>query len=133
MKRVTSNWIQTAEYDLKTAEILFKRGRYIYVIFMCHLAIEKTLKAILSERFKELPPYTHNLNRLLEMGKIVLPEEYQVFINKINLQSVPARYPEDFKKLAKEFDRKIADDNLKQTKRIIRWLRQNIPELKSGK
>lgn len=87
-------------------------------------------KAILSEMFKELPPYTHNLNRLIEMSNISLPEGYQDFVNKINLQSVPTRYPEDFNRLSKEFNRKIAEDYLKQTKRIIKWLRQNIPQLK---
>ncbi|GBD96641.1 HEPN domain protein [bacterium BMS3Abin06] len=121
------------EYDLKTAASLLKNKRYIYVVFMCHLAIEKALKAILSEMHKELPPYTHNINRLIELGTISLPDTYQVFIDKINLQSVPTRYPEDFQKISKEFNKKIAEDYLKQTRGIIRWLKQNIPQLKSKK
>ena len=132
MKKATLNWLLSSDYDLKTAASLVKNKRYIYVVFMCHLALEKTLKAILSEMFKRLPPYTHNLNRLIEMGNISLPEGHQKFVNKINLQSVPTRYPEDFKRLSREFNRKIAEDYLKQTKRFIQWLRQNIPELKSG-
>jgi len=132
MKKTTLNWLLSSDYDLKTAVSLVKNKRYIYVVFMCHLALEKTLKAILSEMFKRLPPYTHNLNRLIEMGNISLPEGHQNFVNKINLQSVPTRYPEDFKRLSREFNRKIAEDYLKQTKRVIKWLRQNIPELKSG-
>ncbi len=133
MKKATANWLQSMEYDLKTASTLLKDRKYIYVIFMCHLAIEKALKAVLSEMFKELPPYTHNLNRLIELGNIKLPHKHQDFINKINLQSVPTRYPEDFKKLSKEFDKKIAELYLKQTRGVIRWLKQNIPQLKSGK
>ena len=133
MKKPTKNWLHTAAYDLKTAESLYENKRYIYVVFMCHLALEKTFKAILSEMFKELPPYTHNLNRLIELGHIELPEDYQVFVNKINLQSVPTRYPADFKKLSKEFSKEVAEDFLKQTKRTIRWLKQNIPQLKSEK
>ena len=121
------------EYDLKTVSTLLKDRKYIYVVFMCHLAIEKTLKAVLSEMFKGLPPYTHNLNRLIELGNIKLPPKHQDFINKINLQSVPTRYPEDFKKLSKEFNKKIAEDYLKQTRGVIKWLKQNIPQLKSGK
>ena len=121
------------QYDLKTAELLLKDKRYIYVAFMCHLAIEKVLKAILSEMFQELPPYTHNLNRLIELGNIVLPEEYQVFINKINLQSVPTRYPEDFMKISKEFNRKISEQYLIQTKGILGWLKRNIPQLRSAR
>jgi HEPN domain-containing protein len=121
------------QYDLKTAELLLKDKRYIYVAFMCHLALEKALKAILSEMFQELPPYTHNLNRLIELGNIVLPEEYRGFINKINLQSVPTRYPEDFIKISKEFNRKITEQYLIQTKGIVRWLKQNIPQLRSAR
>lgn len=133
MKKATANWLQSMQYDLKTASTLLKDRKYIYVIFMCHLAIEKALKAALSEMFKGLPPYTHNLNRLVELGNIKLPPKHQDFINKINLQSVPTRYPEDFKKLSKEFNKKIAEDYLKQTKGVIKWLKQNIPQLKSGK
>lgn len=133
MKKATENWLLSAEYDLKTASTLLKNKRYIYVVFMCHLGLEKTLKAILSEKLKELPPYTHNLNRLLELGNIVLPERYQAFVSSINLQSVPTRYPEDFKRLAKEFDKNIAEKYLAQTKRIYKWLKQNTPQLKSKK
>ena len=133
MKKATANWLQSMEYDLKTVSTLLKDRKYIYVVFMCHLAIEKALKAVLSEMFKELPPYTHNLNRLIELGNIKLPHKHQDFINKINLQSVPTRYPEDFKKLSKEFDKKIAELYLKQTRGVIRWLKQNIPQLRSGK
>jgi len=41
MKFATKNWIDTANYDLKTAEAMLKSRRYIYVVFMCHLAVEK--------------------------------------------------------------------------------------------
>ncbi len=37
----SAKWIIQAEYDLGTAEDMFKAGRYIYTIFMCHLAVEK--------------------------------------------------------------------------------------------
>lgn len=131
MKKATLNWLKSADYDLKTAASLLKSKRYLYVIFMCHLSLEKTMKAILSEALSELPPYTHNLNRLLELGSIALPEDMQSFVNAINLQSVPTRYPEDFARLSKELNSKIASDYMRQTKRIIRWLKKNTPYLKS--
>ena len=133
MKRATDNWLLSMEYDLKTAASLLKNKQFIYVVFMCHLAIEKILKAVLSEKFKELPPYTHNLNRLLKIGDITLPDKYQIFVDKINLQSVPTRYPEDFKKVSKEFNKRIAEDYLKQTKELVKWLKRNIPQLKLKK
>jgi HEPN domain-containing protein len=129
MKKATLNWLKSSDYDFKTAAFLLKSKRYIYVVFMCHLSLEKTLKAILSEVFSEMPPYTHNLNRLLELGGITLPEDMQSFVNAINLQSVPTRYPEDFSRLSKELDGKTAAEYMRQTKRIIRWLKKNIPYL----
>ncbi len=80
MRKTTQNWLLSSDYDLKTAATLLKNKRYIYVVFMCHLALEKTLKAVLSETIDALPPYTHNLNRLIEMSSISLPEEHKAFI-----------------------------------------------------
>lgn len=38
-------WIDIADYDLETADAMFITKRWLYVAFMCHQAIEKTLKA----------------------------------------------------------------------------------------
>lgn len=38
-------WIDIADEDLGVAEDLYKAKRWLYVAFMCHQAIEKTLKA----------------------------------------------------------------------------------------
>ena len=123
MKSDIENWIASADYDLKTASNLFKSGRYIYVVFLCHLSIEKTLKAIVCKKCGEMPPYTHNLNRLIELAGISVEEEHQAFINKIGLQSVPTRYPEDFAKLSKQFNKKVAEEHLKKTKAVTKWLK----------
>lgn len=61
MKKTTQNWMASSEYDIQMAEHMQETGRYIYVVFMCHLAVEKLLKAIVAEFQAELPPKTHNL------------------------------------------------------------------------
>src|SRR5438034_10717590 len=48
-------------YDLDTAEAMLKSRRHLYVVFMCHLAIEKTLKAVYAETRSRMPPRTHDL------------------------------------------------------------------------
>jgi len=133
MKKATANWLLSAAYDIRTAESLLQNKKYIYVVFMCHLALEKTIKAVCSEMFEDLPPYTHNLNRLMEIAQISLPDDLKSFVDRINLQSVPTRYPEDFKKLSKEFNKSIASSCLSTTKEIIKWLKQNIRQLKLKK
>jgi HEPN domain-containing protein len=49
MRRDTQNWIALAVYDLDTAQLMLEAGRYLYVIFLCHLALEKMLKAHVTE------------------------------------------------------------------------------------
>lgn len=38
-------WLDIADYDIDTAEAMYTTERWLYVAFMCHQAIEKTLKA----------------------------------------------------------------------------------------
>ena len=39
-------WLESAEHDLQTAETLFANGRYDWCLFLAHLVLEKTLKAL---------------------------------------------------------------------------------------
>lgn len=41
MRKDTINFIKSAKYDLETAQFMFDTGRYLYVIFMCHLSLWK--------------------------------------------------------------------------------------------
>ena len=66
-------WITQAEYDIDSADYMFKGGRYIYTIFLCHLSVEKALKAFYSKNKEAVPPKTHNLLFLVEkFGDILL-------------------------------------------------------------
>jgi HEPN domain-containing protein len=125
MKLTTLNWLRSSEYDLQTAESLLRSRRYIYVIFLCHLAVEKLLKAIVAESSATLPPRTHNLYRLLELGRITVPEAHEDLVAKLNAMSVVTRYPEDIATLSAEVTRKVAQDYLTNTKEFIQWLRHD--------
>lgn len=86
---------------------MFSTGRYIYVVFMCHLSVEKLLKAIVSECSDELPPKTHNLRYLVKLGGISIDEEHRKILDVLNTASVPTRYPDDFAKLKKQFTKEM--------------------------
>jgi HEPN domain-containing protein len=101
VRKETKNWLKMVKYDVDTADSMLKTGRYVYVIFMCHLSIEKMLKAIVSETTKKTPPKTHNLLYLVKLSEVSLPQTLFDFIAIINNASIPARYPEDFTKLTK--------------------------------
>ena len=49
MRKEVKNWLDSARYDLEVAGHLLRTGSYIYTVFMCHLALEKVLKAKVEE------------------------------------------------------------------------------------
>ena len=125
MRKDTNNFIKSAEYDLNTAEFMLKSRRYIYVIFMCHLSLEKMLKAISTEITQKISPKSHNLIYLLKLGNIQLPPELFNFIAKINNASIVTRYPEDFSKILEAYPKSVAEEYLSKTKEIHECLKKH--------
>lgn len=101
-------------------------GRYIYSIFMCHLAIEKALKAKVEEVSGKMPPRTHNLRYLVKLSGLDLPEDMFGFLSKLSEVSIATRYPEDFTQLEKAYNQKLAKDYLKQTKEVFKWIEKSL-------
>ena len=66
VKDKVAYWTDIADYDLKTAEAMNQTGRWLYVAFMCHQVIEKTLKAYWCGTQPDDPPYTHSHMRLAD-------------------------------------------------------------------
>jgi len=48
-------------------------GRYLYVVFFCHLALEKMLKAHVVEVTQSIPARTHDLIYLVKKSELSLP------------------------------------------------------------
>lgn len=125
MRKDTESFFTSAEYDFKTAEHMLKAGRNIYVIFMCHLSIEKLLKAIVAETTKKTPPKTHNLIYLIKLVNIKLPQKLFDFVTKINNASIVTRYPEDFSKLLKAYPKDVTKEYFCNTRKVIQCLRKD--------
>ncbi|MBE0461775.1 MAG: HEPN domain-containing protein [Candidatus Aminicenantes bacterium] len=126
MKKEVKNWLDSARYDLETAEHILKAGRYVYTIFMCHLAIEKVLKAKVEEITGKTPPKVHNLRYLAKLSGLGPPEEMLNFLSKLSEVSIPTRYPEDFIQLKRTYTKKLAQDYLRQTKEAFEWIKKSL-------
>jgi HEPN domain-containing protein len=127
MDKIVKNWVATSNYDLQTAAAMYKAGRHLYVVFMCHLAIEKMLKALLAHKYPEnVLPKIHSLINLSQRGEIALPENLKDFFQRLDSVSVVTRYPEDLRTLSKEFNQDTAKRILADTKRMIKWLKQHL-------
>ena len=128
----SKNWIATSLYDLETAEHMLTSGRYLYVIFTCHLSLEKMLKAHVAEVLQDYAPRTHDLILLLRKAALTeMPENYLEFIGKINNVSIPTRYPEDLQRAINAYSKSVATEYLAQTKEVVQWL-QAHPNLQEN-
>jgi HEPN domain-containing protein len=119
------NWIKSSDYDIKTAEHMFSTRRYIYVLFMCHLSVEKLLKGFYQAALNKIPPKTHNLLFLSKEASLDVSEEHLKVLGALNDLSIATRYPEDIDELVKSFSRKRAKDYLTKTKDLLRWLKRD--------
>jgi len=125
MLKATENWLAQVEYDVVTAEHMLRAGRYIYVIFMCHLAMEKALKAVVSEATQKLPPRTHDLLALVQRASLTPSQEHLLFLSEINDASVVTRYPDDLWELVSQYPEPVAREYLDKAKGVIAWIRQD--------
>lgn len=126
MNKVIKNWIKSSQYDIKTADAMFKSKRFVYVIFMCHLSVEKALKAMVVNKTKSFPPKTHDLFYLVKLAAVDIPNNHRPLIAHLNEASIPTRYPEDISKLIKEYNKQITERYLKETKGLLKWLKAQI-------
>lgn len=126
MGKKTEEWFKQADYDIETANLMFKGGRYFYAVFMSHLAIEKSIKGVYQNRLNSIPPKTHNLIYLLNKAEIVPPEEIGKFLIKINQASVVTRYPEDLATLQRDYTQEVVRELLKKTKETVKWIKNTL-------
>lgn len=123
-------WIDIADYDIETAEAMYKTGRWLYVAFMCHQAIEKTLKAYWCATQPEDPPYTHNHMRLAEGSGIYefMSDEQKDFLETITNYNIEARYPEDKAELSRTLTPQVCRQLIDETKQLLIWIKDQQQE-----
>ncbi len=117
-------WLDIAAYDLETAEAMYKTKRWLYVAFMCHQVIEKSLKAYWNGTQDDDPPYTHNHARLAVGCGLYdeMSDEQKDFIDTITNYNIAARYPEDKDALAHTLSPMVCRNIIDQTRLLQKWI-----------
>ncbi len=98
----------------------------IFILFLCHLSIEKALKAKVQEITGKTPPKTHNLIYLLKLSQFDPREVIKDFIGELSDVSIPARCPEDIGEIQHRFNKEVAENYLQRTKEAFQWIRDSI-------
>lgn len=126
MRREVDNWRKSSKYDIEVAKDMFAAERYVYVIFFCHLSIEKMLKAVVAKVTDNTPPKTHDLRHLVEKAQLEPPQDLFEFISSLSEVSIPTRYPFDFAGQSEGYTKELAEDYLHKAEETLKWIGKSL-------
>ena len=112
-------WQKGAIDDLETAKILISNNRLLHGLFLCHLVVEKSIKAIVVKTTNEIAPRSHNLLFLSEMTELEFDEDDEIFLGILMKYQLQGRYP-DYNPVIPDKNKVV--DYLNQTENIMTWL-----------
>ena len=92
---------------------------------MCHLVLEKMLKAVAGEALGRMAPRTHDLIFLVREAGVAPPQDLMDFIGKMNAASVPTRYPDDLAGAIAAYPKEVAEEYLATTRKVVGWIRSD--------
>ena len=118
--------------DISAAECLFQGGHWLYVAFLCHQALEKSLKAYYIATNDDDPPYTHSHTRLLNVCGLIdeLTDAQLRFIALMEPMYIKARYPEQKARTARALNKDFCQDFIEKTKQLTQWIEERLPDSK---
>ena len=125
------HWLDIAEYDLDTADAMFKTGRWLYVAFMCQQAVEKLCKGLYVLYVSDEVPRVHNIRNVVKRFADQLPEpvsdERNHLFDTLTAFYMESRYPEYKQKLSLQMNETKAKELIEQTKEVFQWLQTMKP------
>lgn len=87
------HWITGAADNWQEVGTMFTAGAYVPCLFWAHLTIEKLAKALwVKENASDIPPFTHNIARLLSDTSLVLTPAQARFVQQLNTFQLEGRY-----------------------------------------
>lgn len=124
MKSTTKTWVTLSKNDFSLAKDLAKKkGRYHYSVHFCHQALEKMIKAVISEKTKLIPYPTHNFKILIDQTNIKdFPNDLKIFLVSMAPHYISTKYPEDIAKLYKKYTKTYVAEILVKTTEAMKWL-----------
>lgn len=123
----TLYWIKSAEHDLETAETLFSSEKYDWCLFICHIVIEKGLKAIyVLKHDNTIPPKIHNLTRLAELAEAGVTEDQMDLLDRINDFNIDARYPDYKFSFYTTCTKEFTGEYFLKVKELFTWIKSLI-------
>jgi len=122
-QRQIDYWINGAEDDIVTADLLIREKRNLHGLFFCHLVIEKAIKAHFVKKIGDVAPRTHNLIYLSENAGLVFDNDTQIFLGILMKYQLQGRYPDYSPVLP---DQVRVNEYFNKTNDLLQWLKMKL-------
>ena len=120
-------WIESAASDWRVAGHLFEKKDFSYALFLGHLSLEKSIKAVFVSRHDAVPPFTHRLPYLAEKAGLLLSTEQLELLEVVTDFNLEARYPDERFTFQKKCTAEFTTGYLRKIEEMMAWLRQQLP------
>jgi HEPN domain-containing protein len=128
MQSKVEYWLELCNDDLATAKWLLEGGRLLHCGYFCHQIAEKALKAVIANDANEIPPKTHDLQRLATRGGVFdsLTDGQLALFDKLTPLQIEARYPEYKERIAGTLTAEYCKQLLSETEGFLCWIKQRL-------
>jgi HEPN domain-containing protein len=119
-------WLQLAQYDLDSADTMYRGGRWFYVAFMCQQALEKLCKGLYNFYINDNVPKVHNIRFILSQieTKISTPVTDEIYnlVDTLSAYYLNSRYPDFAGQSGLQINNDTAAYLLQKTREAFTWL-----------
>ncbi|KAF0140260.1 MAG: HEPN domain-containing protein [Stygiobacter sp.] len=120
-------WKKAAELDLQSAIDIYESGKnFHFSLFLCHLSIEKILKALVVKFTNDFPPKSHNLLRFAELCRIDCTDETLTLLEELSQFQLSTRYPDELFSVHKLATKEFTTNKLEEVKELSKWLTSKL-------
>jgi HEPN domain-containing protein len=116
-------WVNSADEDFAAAQSLLEKGHLRHCLFLSHLSIEKTLKAYVVVKTRDIPPRIHDLVRLSQIAGLNLSKEQKDLLLEFGIYQLEGRYP-DFQQMP--LDKVFVKKEVARAKEMLEWLKTQL-------
>lgn len=121
-------WRELSDYDMDTADAMYTTGRWLYVGFMCHQALEKIFKAYWCNRKEDPTPVSHNLINIAQSCGLnsLFDENQKMFISEMMPLNIEARYPSYKESISESLTKEKCEVMIEKTKALQEWIKDKL-------
>jgi len=128
LEEKVKHWIELADSDILSAEVLAEKKRNLHAGFHCQQAVEKIIKGYFIKIKNDVHPHIHNLLKLARLAELldILSVEQIAFLEKLNPLYIEARYDSYKNEIAETLTDEVVKNILKQTKEFMLWIKEKM-------